>query len=31
MLKDRYQLEGRNWLPISWAAKLLGTNAQGVR
>ena len=24
-------VEGRTWLPISRAAKLLGTNAQGVR
>lgn len=31
MPKDHYELEGRVWLPISRAAKLLGTNAQGVR
>lgn len=31
MPKDRYEIEGRTWLPISRAAKLLGTNAQGVR
>jgi hypothetical protein len=31
MPKDRYELEGRTWIPISRAAKLLGTNAQGVR
>ena len=31
MAKDRYELEGRIWIPISRAAKLLGTNAQGVR
>lgn len=31
MPKDRYEIEGRTWLPISRAAKLLGTNAHGVR
>jgi hypothetical protein len=31
MPKDRYDIEGRAWLPISHAAKLLGTNAQGIR
>ena len=31
MPKDRYEMEGRTWLPISRAAKLLGTNAQGIR
>jgi hypothetical protein len=31
MPKDRYEIEGRTWLPIARAAKLLGTNAQGIR
>lgn len=31
MPKDRYELDGRTWLSIARAAKLLGTNAQGVR
>lgn len=31
MPKLSYDIEGRKWLPISRAAKLLGTNAQGVR
>lgn len=31
MPKDRYEIEGQYWLPISRAAQLLGTNAQGVR
>lgn len=31
MPKDRYSIDGRTWLSISHAAKLLGTNAQGVR
>ena len=28
---QRYEIEGRRWLSIARAAKLLGTNAQGVR
>jgi len=31
MPKLRYEIEGQSWLPIARAAKLLGTNAQGVR
>ena len=31
MGKDHYEIEGRRWLSISRAAKLLGTNAQGIR
>jgi hypothetical protein len=31
MSKDRYEIEGRSWLTIVRTAKLLGTNAQGVR
>lgn len=31
MPKSRYELEGRTWLPVSRAAKLLRTNAQGIR
>jgi hypothetical protein len=31
MPKDRYEIGGRCWLSIARAAKLLGTNAQGVR
>ena len=31
MRKDHYEIDGRRWLSISRAAKLLGTNAQGIR
>jgi hypothetical protein len=31
MPKLRYEIDGRYWIAISRAAKLLGTNAQGVR
>jgi hypothetical protein len=31
MPKERYEIEGRQWVPISRAAELLATNAQGVR
>ena len=30
-VKQHYEIEGRRWLSIARAAKLLGTNAQGVR
>jgi hypothetical protein len=29
--KLSYEIDGKRWLPLSRAAKLLGTNAQGVR
>jgi hypothetical protein len=31
MPKPRYDLDGEPWVPISKAAKLLGTNVSGVR
>lgn len=31
MPKRRYEIDGRSWVPLATAAKLIGTNAIGVR
>jgi hypothetical protein len=30
-MKDRYEIDGRFWIPVGRAARLIGTNAAGLK